>query len=128
MATRNVVLTERQEELAPPNGVDEHCPLSRAAEQDIVEILTRTQEEFGDDARQRYAALIVAAIRHAADHRDGVGFRARPELVPARATPVRSHERGGMIPPCASGPGTSPDAGATSTDSSWTTSTARSCC
>ncbi|MEQ6901780.1 type II toxin-antitoxin system RelE/ParE family toxin [Nocardioides sp. YIM 152588] len=56
--------------------------LSHAAEQDIVEILRRSQEEFGDDARQRYAALLVAAIRHAAEHRDGVGFRARPELGP----------------------------------------------
>ena len=54
--------------------------LSHSADQDVVDILTRSHDEFGSAARERYADLITAAILHAADHRDGAGFNTRAEL------------------------------------------------
>ena len=54
--------------------------LSRSADEDIFAILAWSQDRFGDEARLRYEALIMAALLHAAEHEDGVGFRVRPEL------------------------------------------------
>lgn len=54
--------------------------ISHAARDDIVEILAWTGAEFGEQARRRYEALLVAALRDAAKQRDGVGSTARPEL------------------------------------------------
>lgn len=54
--------------------------LSQAAQSDIIEILAWSQSQFGEDARLRYQALIVAALRDAARQRDGIGSTARPEL------------------------------------------------
>jgi toxin ParE1/3/4 len=54
--------------------------LSRSADEDILQILAWSQDRFGLEARLRYEALIVAALLHAADHQEGVGFRERPEL------------------------------------------------
>lgn len=54
--------------------------ISRAAEGDIVAILAWTESQFGAPARLRYEALIVAALREAADCRDGARSTPRPEL------------------------------------------------
>ncbi|WP_372698328.1 type II toxin-antitoxin system RelE/ParE family toxin [Arthrobacter sp. JSM 101049] len=54
--------------------------VSRAAQADIASILGWSNEQFGEEARQRYEKLIVAAIRDAARTPDNVGHLARPEL------------------------------------------------
>lgn len=54
--------------------------LSAAAQADIIDILARTQERFGDAARHRYEALIVAAIRDIAENPSRPGAPERPEL------------------------------------------------
>jgi toxin ParE1/3/4 len=54
--------------------------LTQAAQADIIEILAWSHVQFGQDARMRYEALIVAAIRDAATHRDGTLRTSRPEL------------------------------------------------
>lgn len=54
--------------------------LSHSADADIFDILTWSHNRFGEQARQRYESLIVAAVLHAAEHRDGAGFNAKPEL------------------------------------------------
>lgn len=54
--------------------------LSAAAQADIVAILAWTDEQFGEAARLRYQALIVAALRDIADEPDRPGSIARPEL------------------------------------------------
>lgn len=54
--------------------------LSAAAQADIIDILARTQERFGVDARHRYEALIVAAIRDIAENPGRPGAPERPEL------------------------------------------------
>lgn len=54
--------------------------LSAAAQADIVDILARTWERFGDSARHRYEALLVAAIRDIAENPSRPGAPERPEL------------------------------------------------
>jgi toxin ParE1/3/4 len=54
--------------------------LSAAAEADIIDVLVYTQERFGDVARQRYEALLVAALRDIAADPQRPGSVARPEL------------------------------------------------
>lgn len=54
--------------------------LSDAARADIVSILAWSHEQFGEEARQRYEALITAAIRDAAKSGDDVEGMPRPEL------------------------------------------------
>ncbi|PZU44392.1 MAG: plasmid stabilization protein ParE [Sphingomonas sp.] len=54
--------------------------LSAAAQTDIIDILARTQEDFGEAARLRYAALIAAAIRDVAENPSRPGAPERPEL------------------------------------------------
>lgn len=54
--------------------------LTRAAQADIVGILARSHEQFGDEARTRYEALIATAIRDAASQAPGPGRTPRPEL------------------------------------------------
>jgi toxin ParE1/3/4 len=53
--------------------------LTHAAQADIVSILAWSHDQFGEEARQRYEALITAAIRDAA-RGDEVGRALRPEL------------------------------------------------
>lgn len=75
--------------------------LSRTAEDDIVEILAWSQEEFGDEARHRYAALITTAIRDAAGRGLGSEPTARPELGPGvlswHLARSRHHSSGGRV-------------------------------
>jgi toxin ParE1/3/4 len=54
--------------------------LTHAAQADIVAILAWSDEQFGEQARKRYEALIVAAIRDAAWSSDDLGRTFRPEL------------------------------------------------
>jgi toxin ParE1/3/4 len=54
--------------------------LSAAAQFDIIGILVWSQEQFGDEARERYQALIVTALRDIAAQPDQPGSIERPEL------------------------------------------------
>ncbi len=54
--------------------------LTHAAQADIVSILAWSHDQFGEEARQRYEALITAGIRDAATLTDEVGRKCRPEL------------------------------------------------
>ena len=54
--------------------------LSDAAQIDVVTILARTHEQFGEAARLRYERLIVAALRDVATQPERPGSSARPEL------------------------------------------------
>lgn len=54
--------------------------LSAAAQADIAEILAWSHEQFGEDARLRYEALIMAALRDIAEQPERAGSLARPEL------------------------------------------------
>lgn len=55
--------------------------LTRVAQNDIVSILAWSHDQFGEEARTRYEALIAAAISDAAASRsDAAGHAARPEL------------------------------------------------
>ena len=54
--------------------------LSEAAQDDVLNILAWTHEQFGEAARLRYESLIVAALRDVASQPDRPGSLARPEL------------------------------------------------
>ena len=54
--------------------------LTHAAQADVVSILAWSHDRFGEEARTRYEALIVTAIRDAATGSDKVGRVLRPEL------------------------------------------------
>lgn len=54
--------------------------LSAAAQTDLIDILAWTHEHFGDVARKRYEALIVAALRDVSAQPDRPGSIERPEL------------------------------------------------
>lgn len=54
--------------------------LSAAAQDDLLGVLAWTQEQFGEGARLRYEALVVAALRDVATQPDRAGSAARPEL------------------------------------------------
>lgn len=69
--------------------------LTHAAQADIVSILAWLHEQFGQEARMRYEALIPAAIQNAATRSDEVGRSSRPELGEGRgvllASGAKSH-------------------------------------
>jgi toxin ParE1/3/4 len=54
--------------------------VSAAAQADLVNILDWTHGRFGEVARRRYEALIVAALRDISAQPDRVGSMQRPEL------------------------------------------------
>jgi predicted dienelactone hydrolase len=56
--------------------------ISNAARADIVDILRLSQTQFGDQARQRYQALILAALQAIADTPYRIGSHDRDELAP----------------------------------------------
>ena len=56
--------------------------ISNAARADIVDILRLSQTQFGDQARQRYQALILAALQAIADTPYRIGSYERDELAP----------------------------------------------
>ena len=61
--------------------------ISATAAQDNVQLLAYTQDRFGEIARWRYAALLVAALRDIASDPERRGSVARPEL----GTGIRSY-------------------------------------
>ncbi|WP_415764367.1 type II toxin-antitoxin system RelE/ParE family toxin [Pseudomonas sp. ZB1P45] len=61
--------------------------ISNAARADIVDILRLSQTQFGDRARQRYQALILAALQDIAGMPYRIGSHDRDELAPG----LRSH-------------------------------------
>lgn len=54
--------------------------LTHLAQADISGILVRSHASFGEAAEVRYAALIAAAIRDAAERSTDIGFTSHPEL------------------------------------------------
>lgn len=56
--------------------------ISNPARADIVDILRLSQTRFGDQARQRYQALILAALQALADTPYRIGSHDRDELAP----------------------------------------------
>lgn len=54
--------------------------LSPVARADIVSILAWSDEQFGEEGRKRYEALIATAMRDAASQLDDAGHRPRPAL------------------------------------------------
>ena len=54
--------------------------LTHVAQADIVAILAWSEEQFGEEARKRYEALIATAIRDAASRSGDIGHTTRPEL------------------------------------------------
>jgi len=54
--------------------------LSAAAEEDIVRLLAYTQNRFGEIARRRYEALLVAGLRDVAGEPERSGSVERPEF------------------------------------------------
>ena len=60
--------------------------LSPATEQDLETILAWTHEQFGEDARLRYEALLVQAIVDVAADSERAGCQPRPELAESAFT------------------------------------------
>ncbi len=54
--------------------------LSAAAETDIIALLAHTQQRFGETARRRYEALLIAGLRDIAADPLRPASAARPEL------------------------------------------------
>lgn len=54
--------------------------LTHAAQADIVSILAWSHDQFGEEARKRYEALITTAIRDASKRSGEVARTDRPEL------------------------------------------------
>jgi toxin ParE1/3/4 len=54
--------------------------LARPALIDLANILSTSAERWGADGRQRYAAVLAAAMRQVADDPDGPLTRKRPDL------------------------------------------------
>ena len=56
--------------------------LARPAQIDLANILSISAERWGAEGRQRYAAVLAAAMRQVAAEPDGPLTRKRPELRP----------------------------------------------
>ena len=54
--------------------------LARPAQIDLVNILSTSAERWGAESRQRYAAVLIAAMRQVAAEPDGPLTRKRPDL------------------------------------------------
>jgi len=54
--------------------------LARPAQVDLVNILATSAERWGTEGRQRYAAVLAAAMRQVADQPEGPVTKKRPEL------------------------------------------------
>jgi toxin ParE1/3/4 len=68
--------------------------LSTAAEEDIIQLLAYTQDRFGEIARRRYEALLVAGLRDIASDPERPASVARAELGPAMCRYHLRHSRG----------------------------------
>lgn len=67
--------------------------LAPAAERDIEAILTWSHEQFGEQSRRRYEALLIRAILDASDQPERTGSRQRPEIADAARTYHLCHSR-----------------------------------
>jgi len=68
--------------------------LAGPAQADLADILAISAERWGADGRQRYAMLLAAAMRRAADDPEGPLTRARDDLHPGvRSLHVRHARR-----------------------------------
>lgn len=67
--------------------------LSPAAEEDIVAIFAWTEEQFGEQATLRYAALLFQAIKDIAEKHDRAGATPRPEIATSGWTYHLLHSR-----------------------------------
>ena len=56
--------------------------LARPAQADLKQILATSAERWGDESRRRYAAMLVAAMRHVAADPEGPVTRDRKDLLP----------------------------------------------
>ena len=68
--------------------------LSATAAQDIIQLLAYTQDRFGEIARRRYEALLVAALRDIAADPGCRGSVQRPELGAGVRSYHLRHSRG----------------------------------
>jgi toxin ParE1/3/4 len=59
-----------------------HYRLTASARRDIGSILRMSEERHGRDARTRYAALVLAALRRVAENPEGRATRDRGDLRP----------------------------------------------
>jgi toxin ParE1/3/4 len=75
--------------------------ISHAAASDIVDILAWSQEQFGEQARERYEKLIATAIRDIAAAPTRPGSADRPELGKGvrswHLRGSRNHTTGGVV-------------------------------
>lgn len=67
--------------------------VSPAAERDIEEILARTHEQLGENARVRYEALLIRAILDVAASPERAGSQDRPEIAALVRTYHIRHSR-----------------------------------
>ncbi|MBD8707011.1 type II toxin-antitoxin system RelE/ParE family toxin [Pseudomonas sp. CFBP 13711] len=74
-----------------------HYRISSAARADIIDTLKHSQAQFGDQARQRYQALILEALQLIANAPHRIGSCQRDELAPGlrsfHLTYARQHAR-----------------------------------
>lgn len=77
--------------------------ISHAAAADIIDILAWSQQQFGEQVRQRYEKLIVTAIRDIAADPTRPGSAERPELGEGvrswHLRGSRNHATGGVVRP-----------------------------
>ncbi len=67
--------------------------LAPAAKQDMEAVLRWTQEEWGEQARLRYEALLVRAVIDVATNPDLLGSSRRPEIAASARTYHLTHSR-----------------------------------
>lgn len=67
--------------------------ISNAARADIVDLLRLSQTQFGDKARKRYQALILAALHAIAGAPYRIGSHERDELAPGLRSYHLVHSR-----------------------------------
>lgn len=67
--------------------------LAPVAERDIEQILAWSHEQFGEQARLRYEALLVRAIQDVVEDPDRAGSHERPEIAAVARTYHLRHSR-----------------------------------
>jgi toxin ParE1/3/4 len=82
--------------VAGPQSVGDrmsHFIFAPAAERDIEEILAWSHEQFGEQARLRYEALLVRAVRDVVEDPNRAGSHTRPEIAAGARTYHVRHSR-----------------------------------
>lgn len=70
-----------------------HYVLAPAAERDIGQILAWSHQQFGEQPRRRYEALLIRALVDVVDDPHRAGSRARPEIAAQARTYHLRHSR-----------------------------------